>query len=210
MKRIVVGLLILLVGSVLLNLKLLKKDNADSYKVTEVIDGDTFRIDFEGGKRVRLMGIDAPEMGRCLSTESRDKLISLILDKQVSLTDNFIDPYGRIMANVFVGDEYINKTMLGTGLGRMDYQEQPRRDELKEAYQLAVKQQIGVHGDQCVVTKSECKIKANIDNENKKLYYRLDCRGYGNVTVNTAFGDAWFCSETEATMAGFLKASGCK
>ena len=205
MKWLVLVLVILLLGSVFLNIKLLKKDSSGTYKVTEVIDGDTFKIEFEGGKRVRLIGIDAPELGRCLSNEAKNKLVELVLGKQVRLEDTFSDPYGRIMANVYLGNEYINKDMLAAAMGRMDYGTNPHRDELKAVYQQAVKQQIGVHGNQCKVT-STCQIKGNIDDNNKKWFYMPGCTGYGNVTVNTAFGDAWFCSEIEATMAGFVNA----
>ena len=99
--------------SLFLNVKLLLSNNAiklQSYKVIEVIDGDTFKIQNGGEeRRVRLIGVNTPEAGKCGSAAAEDKLIALVLDKNVTLEDQFTDPYGRVMANVFVDSKYINK-----------------------------------------------------------------------------------------------------
>ncbi|MBI4099862.1 thermonuclease family protein [Candidatus Microgenomates bacterium] len=206
-------LILALVASILLNAKLLtQKSSLATFKVTEVIDGDTFKIDSEGGKRVRLIGIDAPELDRCLAQEAKQKLTDLVLGKEVALTDQFSDPYGRIMANVFVGKTYVNKEVLAAGLGRMDYMNHTRREELKAAYAQVLAAKLGIAGSTCIQlapSKIGCLIKGNIDDLNKGSYYRPDCRGYGNVTVNTAFGESWFCSEKEAVAAGFSRAASC-
>lgn len=107
--------------SLIFNIRFILEKQNVRFKVVEVIDGDTFKIDFEGGKRVRLLGINAPEPGKCLSVEAKDKLEKLVLNKTVSLSDQFTDPYGRIIANVFVENIYINKEMAISGFVRLDY-----------------------------------------------------------------------------------------
>lgn len=121
----------------------MQKQNAN-FKVTEVIDGDTFKIDFENGKRVRLLGINAPELGRCLANEAKDKLTQLVLGKSVVLTDQFTDPYGRIMANVFADNVYVNKEMVSSGLVRTDSTQNPKREELKTANAAATQTKLGL------------------------------------------------------------------
>ncbi len=89
--------------------------------VTRVIDGDTFEI--ATGNRVRLICIDAPEMGAQGANESRAYLSSLILNKTVLLekdTSN-ADGYARLLRYVYIinqnnSNEYIfvNKELVST------------------------------------------------------------------------------------------------
>ena len=78
------------------------------YDVKRIIDGDTFEL--TDGKSVRLIGIDAPEVGEACSTQSTNQLSSLIggetvyLEKDVSETD--ID--GRLLRYVYVNGVFVN------------------------------------------------------------------------------------------------------
>ncbi|MBU7047459.1 MAG: hypothetical protein HXS54_13580, partial [Theionarchaea archaeon] len=51
----------------------------DTILCTTIIDGDTFRL--ETGEKVRLIGIDAPELSQPGGEESREYLTQLILNK---------------------------------------------------------------------------------------------------------------------------------
>ena len=209
--------------SVLFNIKLLQ-DRVTSKNITftvvDVLDGDTFTIESAGEtRRVRLIGVDTPETGKCLSKEAKNTLSNLIEDKDVVLEDQFTDPYGRIMANVYAGDKYINKEMLALGMGRMDYYEHPRREQLKTAYAVARGKKRGIFSQKCisrtppVSTDSTvlCDVKGNIDdNTQKKIYFLPDCNNYSQVTIDLSTDDQWFCSEGEAIQAGFAKSTTCK
>jgi len=78
------------------------------YDVKRIIDGDTFEL--TDGKSVRLIGIDAPEVGEACSTQATNQLSSLIggetvyLEKDVSETD--ID--GRLLRYVYVNGIFVN------------------------------------------------------------------------------------------------------
>ncbi len=221
MRPLLIFISLIAVVSLLLNAKLIYDrvtSNRTVYKVVEVIDGDTFTIKSDNEiRRVRLMGVDAPEKGKCLSQEAKDKLSQLVLGKDVTLKDQFSDPYGRIMANVFVNNLYINKEMLLAGLGRMDYYENPRREELKNAYSEARTKKLGLFSNICISTtppKSSsgilCSIKGNIDdNTKKKIYFLPVCRNYSQVTIDLSTEDQWFCTEGEVVKAGYTKSQTC-
>ena len=158
------------------------------------------------------MGVDAPELEKCLGSEAKDLLEELVFSKNIILKDQFSDPYGRIMANVFVGEKYINKELLLSGFGRMNYYENPYRNELKEAYGEARAKKLGIFSGVCIskIPSSGCEIKGNLDDNTQKKYYFLpSCRNYSQVIIDLSGEDAWFCSEEEAINAGFVRSKTC-
>lgn len=85
-----------------------QKATIQTVQVTKVIDGDT--IEIEGGRKVRYIGIDAPEMRdrrssvQCFAKEATSENQRLVegkhvrLEKDVSETDKF----GRLLRYVFI------------------------------------------------------------------------------------------------------------
>ena len=67
----------------LLLLLIPKVSFGQEFKVIRVIDGDTFVI--EGGERVRMIGINAPELKDPFGVESKTHLKKLIENKYVNL-----------------------------------------------------------------------------------------------------------------------------
>ena len=79
------------------------------FRVAEIIDGDTFRI--ETGEYVRLIGVDAPEKSSSFYFSSSNFLKLLILNKTIILEkdkDNR-DNYGRLLRYAYV--DYGNETL---------------------------------------------------------------------------------------------------
>lgn len=213
-KIVVLVLGILLVVSLLLNIRLLgnQKEPDRAYKVTQIIDGDTFKI--EGGQKIRLFGLDAPENGRCMADEAKNLLEKELSGKEVKLTDQFPDVFHRQVANIFVGDKYINEIIVAKGFARPDYEPNPYKQRIVDAYTKARKEKLGVNSSQCIRFKQidpKCAVKANVPRETKERYYYLPaCKNYMSVRVDTSSLDQWFCSEKEAKQAGFVKAPTCK
>ena len=87
-------------------------------KVTEVIDGDTFHI--KGGTKVRILGIDTPEKGQRYFDEAKDRLKELIENKTVLLEKDRLnkDRYGRLLRYVYVGDIFVDYSLLKEGYGK--------------------------------------------------------------------------------------------
>lgn len=95
------GLWVVVIISVILNLFFIRQEYERS-RVVSVPDGDSIQL--ADGRRVRLLGIDAPERGRCLSDEARNELSRLASGKHVRLKDTVTDDYGRVLAIVIVED----------------------------------------------------------------------------------------------------------
>lgn len=192
---------IIAVVSLIFNFKFLQEKSL----VIEVVDGDTFQL--KSGERVRLMGVDAPEIERCGGPEAKKVLAGLILNKNVNVEETVKEKYGRTMALVYVDGKLVNKMMMEQGWGVPDYRKNSQRDILTAAYTEGKKKGLWAF---CIDPNSDCKIKGNIDKATyQKTYHLPNCQHYGETSLNTAYGDQWFCSETEAQKAGFVKAKSC-
>ena len=84
-------------------------------RVTKVIDGDTLII--EGGRRVRLLGIDSAEREKPCYGPASSKLEDMVLDREVRLasTGEDRDEYGRLLRYVFLNGTNINLEMVRQG-----------------------------------------------------------------------------------------------
>jgi micrococcal nuclease len=99
---------------------------SESVLVRSVIDGDTIAVATVG--RVRLLGIDAPEIGRGFDTsapfarEARERLTQLVLHRWVRLEQEgaTLDVYNRHLAYVMTEDGLcVNAALLRDGLARV-------------------------------------------------------------------------------------------
>jgi micrococcal nuclease len=86
-------------------------------KVTRVIDGDTFET--EAGEKVRLVGINAPEISDLFGEEAKEHLSQLIGGKTIELLPDNIsndrDRYNRLLRYVILDGIDINKKMVLDG-----------------------------------------------------------------------------------------------
>lgn len=180
-------------------------------KVTSVLDGDTFIAENKG--RVRILGLDAPELNLCYGKKSKKRLQELVLNKRVRLEILRKDMYKRYLASVWVGNNLVAETLLKEGLARPDYTDIKYNDRLKAAYKYAKNNHIGLYSGACVSQKPpnpHCLIKGNIDTgTNNKFYHYPGCRHYKYIKIDLDRGERWFCTRAEAEAAGFVKASRC-
>jgi micrococcal nuclease len=86
-------------------------------KVIRVIDGDTFEI--ETGERVRLLGINTPELNDFYGREAKEYLQTLVEGKLVTLEADHIssdkDIYNRLLRYVILNGSDINKQLILDG-----------------------------------------------------------------------------------------------
>jgi len=86
--------------------------------VVGVHDGDSLTL-LVGGKnevKVRLEGIDAPELKQDFGTASKKALSDMVYGKEVRLVETGKDRYRRTLANVYVGDAWVNLAMIERGM----------------------------------------------------------------------------------------------
>lgn len=211
-KYVIIFLLLVIstfsLGTNLFFYKRLQSENT----VVEVVDGDTFQL--SSGKRVRLMGVDAPEIDRCGGREAKERLTELISNKNVTLSEETTEAYGRSLALVYIGNTFVNKIMLEQGLARTDYRKNSQRDALTSAYHTAKEAKIGIFSSLCrqqgEIPAGKCLIKGNIDkNTYEKFYHLPECNHYNEVVIDQDLGEGYFCSEQQAIESGFRKAAGC-
>ena len=238
-RRVLIIILVFLagfLGSDLLN----SSDNApvfnesqgELYLVIEVIDGDTIIIN--GSTRVRLIEVDAPEMGECYYSESKEALNNLVGGKYVRLEKDAsgVDGFGRLLRYVFLPQEdtmddiFVDDYMIEQGFAdiREASKDKRYRDILIHGRNEAVSMEKGMWSacEQELEEETErfetnnyppdptCVIKGNVSEHGYgKTYFPPGCANYRRVKIDFEKGDMYFCTEEEAQAAGFKKAESC-
>lgn len=197
--------------------------------VISVPDGDSLQM--QDGRRVRLLGIDAPERGQCMAENAQKALEQAAKGKHVRLKNVVTDDYGRQLADVIIDDApswvsylrsrfvfhtlptpdpYINRMAVANGLAR--YTGSTKNDDyktIKMAQTNAKTNKIGIWSDTCRKSSNpDCSIKGNT-RAGKKIYLLPDCNNYDQTIIDTSYQDQWFCTEAEAVKAGFTKSPTC-
>src|SRR4051812_41165031 len=99
---------------------------SEAVLVRRVVDGDTIDVATIG--RVRLLGIDAPEIGRGFDTsapfarEARTRLAAIVLHRWIRLEQDGVplDTYNRHLAYVLTEDGvFVNAVLVREGLARV-------------------------------------------------------------------------------------------
>jgi hypothetical protein len=107
-----------------------------------MVDGDTLHLD--DGRRVRLPGIDAPESGRPFAAEAAAFASALLERAPFALVppDAPADRYGRLLADVRVGDESLSAALVSAGLAWVGSEGDPGLVRIQAA---AVESRRGMH-----------------------------------------------------------------
>jgi micrococcal nuclease len=134
--------------------------------VSRVVDGDTF--DAIGIGRVRLLGIDAPEIGgrferpAPFALEARDALQSLVLHRWVRFEceGRQVDDYGRRLAYVFLETgQFVNAALVRNGLARVSARTRITHwDELRGAEEDAQTRRQGMWGERPRVPEKSYRV----------------------------------------------------
>jgi micrococcal nuclease len=85
--------------------------------VIDVIDGDTLRVSyFDLPITLRISCIDSPELRKNMGLQSREFLLEILKDKEISFEVLRRDAYNRYIADVKHGEKRIDETMVEAGL----------------------------------------------------------------------------------------------
>lgn len=82
--------------------------------VERVVDGDTMVL--AGGQRVRLGGVNCPEIDEPLGVEAREFALKMVGRKDVEVRRDRKDRYGRLVTDVRVGDRSLAFSLVEAGL----------------------------------------------------------------------------------------------
>jgi micrococcal nuclease len=100
--------------------------------VAYVVDGDTLQVELDGGRteRVRLIGVDTPERGRCFAATATRTARALADDRRVLLqgdrTQATRDRYGRLLAYVWIqGARDLGYQLLARGVAKVYVYDRP-------------------------------------------------------------------------------------
>jgi len=152
------------------------------YLVSRVIDGDT--IELSNGERVRLLGINSPEINEPFGFDAKDYLSKVIEGKNVYLENdlNLRDDYGRLLAFVFIDGKNINVDLVRMGLAHTFELNKLSKyvKDLRDAEYDAMVNQLGIwkesnitclklvdlkiSGAEKVVLKNECNFSIQLKN----------------------------------------------
>jgi len=123
---------------------------ASETRVMEAIDGDTLLL--ADGRKVRLLGVDAPERETPYYEEARWAAKELVGGREVRLEVSParpLDGYGRTLAQVFVGGRWVQEELVSRGLAHVslkDPREMPEEavKRLVRAQNSAMDRRVGV------------------------------------------------------------------
>jgi len=210
------------------------------HRITSVIDGDTLKIKTGTLKtrKVRLIGINAPEKGECYFDESKEALIQITESEIINIEKDIsgLDKYNRLLRYIVaINDDpeedniQVNYYMIRNGFAFyqssspdnryrdlfITAQRQAKEDNLglwKDCdYEEQVSEEAAALREQSTKpTDPDCIIKGNISDAGYgKTYLLPGCDNYNRTIVDTRKGEAYFCTEQEALDAGFRKATNC-
>ncbi|MEQ1626253.1 MAG: thermonuclease family protein [Nitrospira sp.] len=82
------------------------------------IDGDTLRM---GSERIRLRGIDTPELSEPRGAEARQRLEQLLNEGPIRIVPHGQDVYGRTVADVFVNGKNLAEVLKQEGFAKPQF-----------------------------------------------------------------------------------------
>lgn len=88
-------------------------------RVVRIADGDTLEAIPAGETqpiRIRLHGVDAPELGEAFSREAQTLLRTLVFDQRVRVDGLDMDRYGRVVARITSGGKDASSELVRAGL----------------------------------------------------------------------------------------------
>ncbi|TVS00034.1 MAG: thermonuclease family protein [Rhodobacteraceae bacterium] len=194
--------------------------------VPRVIDADTIDV---AGQRIRLGGIDAPEMSEtCLRADGRpwscgrwatDRARAMLDGQRLRCIDLGERTHGRVVGRCYLNGQDIAIDLIEAGAARpcLRYARAQGQEAIYTyAEARALRARAGIYGgplnpvarfcrlpgEQPVA--SGCEIKGNVS-ANGQIYHLPGQRHYESINMNKP-GVRWFCSEEAAQAAGWRRA----
>ena len=137
--------------------------------VVGISDGDTLTVQSEGGKvRVRLDGVDAPELGQPYGKSARRALSELCRGKAATVVERGKDDEGRVLGSVRCGEVDANVEQVRRGMAWVYLRYVPLGSPLYEAEANARLQKLGLWRGKNPVPPWEWRAR-NAEKDSKKV-----------------------------------------
>ena len=157
--------------------------NSQTATVARVIDGDT--IILNSGERVRLLGINSPEITHKekYSLEAKRYLKNLVENKTVKLEEEGTDRYGRTLAYIFFENKNINKIMIENGLANLYFPKGkgPHYDEFVTAWKECLQSNKNICEKSTDVCANCIKLE-KLDPDSQEVIFHNQCTFVCNIT----------------------------
>ena len=192
--------------------------------VARIIDGDTLDV---GGTRVRLQGIDAPEIGQFCETmdgqqwdagrRSAQRLRQLVGEQAILCHRIKLGKYGRVIGDCVAGKINLSAQMVLDGAAwafvkySSDYAlhettaQRKKRGIWALTCQKAWNYRTRRWAQHAPNAPEGCAIKGNISSRGK-VYHMPWSPWYARTKITPSRGERWFCDEKEAEDAGWRPA----
>lgn len=188
-----------------------------------VIDGDTFVV---AGTRIRLVGVDAPETDQTCTTATgagyacgawvSQTVRAAWQGRRATCAPTGTDRYGRTLATCRIGGGDLGAALVRRGLAfaYRAYSSAYVGEELAArragagiwAYRIeSPSAWRAAERREAAPSPGACAIKGNISSRGR-IYHLPGSRAYAATRINTAHGERWFCTQTEARDAGWRPA----
>lgn len=189
-----------------------------------VIDADTWDV---GGQRVRLFGIDAPELDQtCQRPDGEiwacgqwitDQVRARYQGRNARCSALDTDRYGRIVARCSINGADVGGALVAEGLAfayrrySMDYDLDEKRAAVNGRGLHASRIQSPADHRAARIRPAQaapgdCAIKGNISSGGRRIYHLPGQEHYDRTRISTRKGERWFCTESDARRAGWRRA----
>jgi len=136
-------------------------------KVIAVYDGDTITVRTDETIKIRLDGIDAPELKQPFGQASKQALSGLVFGQVVTVKPGKKDRYGRLLARVEIAGKDTSLTMVETGMAHWYEQYAKRNTQLQSAQTQAKTASRGLWSDPSVIAPWEYRKRPITKGEKK-------------------------------------------
>lgn len=170
-------------------------------RVTEVIDGDTFKTN--RGETVRLLGINTPEIGDPGGDIARDILGLMILGRKITLQGDVsdTDAYHRILRHVYQDGKNINAELVRRGYAETRFYppDTAHAAEFRELEKNAVRNRCGLWAlvvfqipDTSATAKGNRPVAPVIGHQDAGKYYNQTMTVQGKIVASHNTGKVCF------------------
>ncbi len=166
------------------------------FKVIKVIDGDTLTL--ESQQKVRLSGINTPETGECYYEEAKQRLTTLVLNKEIFLERDVtdIDKYNRLLRYIHIDNISVNFLLVEESYAKVydKYKDDTKYyEELKALEETAKNKGVWL----CSNPRDNCTY---VGSKNSDIYHPANSTQANRINPENLI---CFQSKTEAERAGY-------